>query len=107
MEFVIAEVFLSGTKRKWLGMRIRDGEELGIKILDDIAFNYPDTDLAEKALKTKADHYFQRGDFDLAEDEYASLITSFPRSQWLLEAKLRQKTQKVGGLLGKSCNWRN
>ncbi len=90
MEFVVAEVFLSGTKRKWLGMRIRGSKDLGIKILDDITFNYPDTGLAEKALKTKADHYFQRGDFDLAEDEYASLITSFPRSQWLLAASLRR-----------------
>ncbi len=88
MEFVIAEVFLSGTRRKWLGMRILAAEELGIKILDNISANYPETDLAEKALKTKADYYYQRGDFARAEDEYAYLISSFPRSQWLLEANL-------------------
>ncbi len=90
LEFVIAEVFLSGTKRRWLGMRMLPAEELGIKILDGITANYPDTDLAEKALKTKADYYYRRGDFDLAEDEYARLISTFPRSQWLLQANLRR-----------------
>lgn len=90
MDFVIAEVFLSGTKRKWVGMRIAPAQDLGIKILDNIVANYPDTGLAQKALKTKADYYYQRGDFDLAEDEYTQLVFMFPRSQWLLEATLRR-----------------
>ncbi len=90
MDFVIAEVFLSGTKRKWLKMRIASARELGIKILDNIVANYPDMDLAQKALKTKADYYYQRGDFGLAEDEYTQLVFMFPRGQWLLEARLRR-----------------
>lgn len=90
MDFVIAEVFLSGTKRKWAGMRIAPARDLGIKILDHIVANYPDTSLAQNALKTKADYYYQRGDFDLAEDEYNQLVFMFPRSQWLLEASLRR-----------------
>lgn len=90
MDFVIAEVFLSGTKRKWVGMRIAPAQDLGIKILDNIVANYPDTSLAQQALKTKADYYYQRGDFDLAEDEYYQLVFLFPRSQWLLEATLRR-----------------
>lgn len=90
MDFVVAEVFLSGTKRKWAGMRIAPARDLGIKILDNIVANYPDTGLALKALKTKADYYYRRGDFDLAEDEYNQLVFMFPRSQWLLEATLRR-----------------
>lgn len=90
MDFVIAEVFLSGTKRKWVGMRIAPAQDLGIAILDNIVANYADTGLAQKALKTKADYYYGRGDFDLAEDEYTQLVFMFPRSQWLLEATLRR-----------------
>ena len=88
-EFVVAEVFLSGKNRKLLGMRLLRARDLGVRILDDIFADYPDTDLAESALKTKADYYFKRGDFDLAEDEYSLLIARFPRSRWLLWAYLR------------------
>ena len=83
MEFVIAEVFLSGTKRKFLGMRLLKGADTGIDILDQLSNDYPDTTLAEMAIKTKADFYYRQGDFALAELEYSRLVREFPRSRYV------------------------
>jgi outer membrane protein assembly factor BamD (BamD/ComL family) len=82
LEFVVAEAFLSGEKRKWLGMAILDGEELGIRILDQISAEFPDTEFAEYALKTKGDHLFRKGDHSLAELEYSRMARDYPRSRY-------------------------
>ncbi|MCH7702435.1 MAG: outer membrane protein assembly factor BamD [Planctomycetes bacterium] len=83
LEFTIAETFLGGTKRKLLGIRMLSGEEIALGILDDISLNYPQSPYAELALKTKADYFFNRGEFLLAEMEYSRLAESFPRSRYL------------------------
>ena len=77
LEFVIAEVFLSGTKRKLWGMRILSSEDIGLEILDQLATEYPGSGMAESAIKAKADHFFDQGDFALAELEYARLVQEF------------------------------
>lgn len=83
LEFTIAETFLGGTQRKLLGIRMLSGEEIALDILDDISLNYPQSPYAELALKTKADYFYHRGEFLLAEMEYARLAESFPRSRYL------------------------
>ncbi len=88
-EFVIADVFLKGTKRKVLGVPLLPGEDIGIRILDDLAANYPQSSTAELALKTKADHFFRKGDFALAEVEYARMQEQFPRSRYFRHAVRR------------------
>jgi hypothetical protein len=83
-EFVIADVFLNGTKRKVLGIPLLPGEDIGIRILDELAANHPNTTVAELALKTKADHFFfRKSEFTLAEGEYARLQEQFPRSRYV------------------------
>ncbi|MHC4063062.1 MAG: outer membrane protein assembly factor BamD [Planctomycetota bacterium] len=83
-EFVIAEVFLSGKRRKWLGLRIFRATDTGVEILDELAASFPDSSLAQEAIKTKADHYyFRQQEFVLAEMEYSRLVEEFPRSQWV------------------------
>lgn len=82
LEFVVAEAFLSGEKRKWLGMAILDGEEIGIRILDQISAEFPDTEFAEYALKTKGDYLFRTGDHSLAELEYSRMARNYPRSRY-------------------------
>lgn len=82
LEFVIAEAYLSGVKRKvWLIFRV-SGEDLGYQILDEISSDHSDSPLAELAVKTKADHLFKVGDHALAELEYARLLKDFPRSRY-------------------------
>jgi outer membrane protein assembly factor BamD (BamD/ComL family) len=82
LEFVIAEAYLKGAKRKWLGMGLLPGKDLAYQILDEISVDYPDTRLAELAIKTKADHLFQSGDYALAELEYSRLGRDYPRSRY-------------------------
>lgn len=88
--FRLAEQYLAGKKRKaFKGLfRVTD-HTAGVKIMDDISANYVDTPLAELAQKSKADYFFARGDFDQAQDEYASFAREHPRSQYHAYALLR------------------
>ena len=88
-EFVIAEVFLAGTKRKFLGIRFLKADDVGLSILDDISANHPGTQLAELAMMTKANYYFQTGDFAFAEQEYSALVETFSRSRYVRRATLQ------------------
>lgn len=82
LQFVIAETYLNGTKRKVWGMRIFSGEDVALRILDDIAAGHPDSAFAPLALKTKADYLFRTGDFSLAELDYARLLRNYPNSRY-------------------------
>lgn len=81
-EYNIAEVFLSGVRRKLWGMRLLKADNLALDILDAIATRFPDSQLAERAIKRKADHYFRQGDFSLSEMEYSRLVQTFPRTRY-------------------------
>jgi outer membrane protein assembly factor BamD len=100
-DFRLAEAYLAGKKRKtFFGLfRVRDREE-GIKVMDDITANYADTPLAEKAQKTKADYYYTRGEFELAEDEYAAFAREFPRSRFHAFALLRSAESALASFPG-------
>ena len=89
MEFTIAEVFFSGTKRKIWGMRILQADDIGIAILDDIAANHAGTEIGELAILTKAHYYYRTGDFVFAEQEYAALVQQYPRSRYVRQAMLQ------------------
>ena len=82
LEFVIAETYLGGTKRKVWGLRWFSGEEIALRIMDDLAAGGPDQPLAPLALKTKADYLFRRGEYELAELDYARLVRDHPHSRY-------------------------
>jgi outer membrane protein assembly factor BamD (BamD/ComL family) len=82
LEFVIAETYLSGTKRKLWGLPLLSGEDVAFQILDEISVDYPETEVAELAVKTKADYLFKKGEHSLAEMEYSRLLRDFPRSRY-------------------------
>lgn len=82
LEFIIAEAYLSGVKRRvWLIFR-GSGDDTAYQILDEISSDYPDSPLAELAVKTKADHLFKVGEHALAELEYARVLKDYPRSRY-------------------------
>ena len=82
LEFIIAEAYLSGVKRRvWLVFRL-SGEDLAYQILDEISSDYPESILGELAVKTKADHLFKVGEYALAELEYARVLKDYPRSRY-------------------------
>lgn len=82
LEFVIAEAYLAGAKRKILGMKLFSGVERALEILDEIATDYADRRIAELAIKTKADYLFATGDHALAEFEYERLLRDYTRSRY-------------------------
>lgn len=81
-EFVIAEAYLGGARRKFLGMRIMPGDDVGLRILDDMTANFPNDAHAELAIKTKADYFLRRGESALAELEYTRLLNEYPQSRY-------------------------
>lgn len=80
--FNVAEVFLSGVRRKFWGMRILPADEFALDILDELTAEFPNTTIAEQAVKTKADYYYAQGEFSLAEMEYARFRQLFPTSRY-------------------------
>ena len=82
LEFIIAEHFLTGAKRKVLGIPLIRDIDLAYRILDEISADYPDSQHAELAIKTKAEHLFHSGEHSLAELEYARLLKEYPRSRY-------------------------
>lgn len=100
-DFRVAEQYLAGKRRKaWGGLlRVRDFDA-GIKILDDIAANHPKTELAELAYKAKADYYFQKGEFSLAQDEYARLARDYPNSRFEPYALMRSAESALASFHG-------
>ena len=82
LEFLIAEAYLGGAKRKVWGMKLLSGEDLAMEIFDDLSSDYPNSRISELAYKTKADHMFATGDHALAEIEYGRLLREYPQSRY-------------------------
>lgn len=82
MELVTAEAFLKGAKRRVWGIFRFSGTDLAYRILDEISVGFPESRYAEAAIKTKADHLYDQGEFDLAELEYARLVREHPRTRY-------------------------
>lgn len=82
LEFEVAEAFLAGAKRRvWFVFRM-SGVDLAFRILDGISSDHPESQLAELALKVKADYQFKVGEHSLAELEYSRLIREYPQSRY-------------------------
>ncbi len=100
LEFIIAEAYLSGAKRKFLGIPMLSGFDLAYTILDDISANFPDDPAAVYAIKTKADHLFKEGEHALAEAEYSRLLTEHPRTRYAQPALKRAADAALAGFRG-------
>ena len=85
----VARAFLAGQKRiVWGFLRLPAYAE-GVDLLDRVWERVPGTRLGELALKLKADYYFNNGDLDLAQDEYANLAKQYPSGRYVEFAMLR------------------
>jgi TolA-binding protein len=85
----VARAFLSGEPRIfWRIFRVPAYDD-GLEILDRVWQREPGSPLGEMALKLKADYFFQNGDFDLAQDEYANLAQQYPSGRFIQLAMLR------------------
>ncbi len=100
LEFIIAEAYLSGTKRKLFGLRLLSGTDTAEQILDTIAIDYPQSRYAQYAVKVKAEYLFRKGEFLLAEMEYSQLIKDFPNGQYHELATKRSAEAALAGFRG-------
>jgi len=88
-EVDVARAFLSGRKRMvWKIFRVAAYDE-AIEMLDRVWERAPGTQLGELALRLKADYFFDKGDMDLAQDEYAALAREYPSGHYIRLAMLR------------------
>ena len=89
-QFQIADEFLRGHKRRFLGLPIIPVDDEAVEMLYRIRRRLPGSPLAEKALLRTADYYYASRDYDLAFDAYGYYIKSYPRSPKVAQAMLRQ-----------------
>jgi len=89
-QFRIASDYLNGYRRRLLGMAVLDTEDEAVEMLYRIQQRSPGSQLAEKALLTTADHYFDQRDFELAYDAYDAYAKQYPRSPVYERVKLQQ-----------------
>jgi outer membrane protein assembly factor BamD (BamD/ComL family) len=85
----VARAFLSGEKRiVWKILRLPARDD-GVEILDRVWERMPGTPMGEEALRLKADYFFDRGEMDLAQDEYVNLAREYPAGRFIRLAMLR------------------
>jgi outer membrane assembly lipoprotein YfiO len=89
-QYQIADAYLRGFKRKFLGFRIIGAQEEAIEMLYRVQQRSPGSPVAEKALLRTADYYYATSQFDLAGDAYAAYARSYPRSPVLPKVRLRE-----------------
>lgn len=99
-QYQIADEFLNGHKRKFLGMPIVSATDEAIEMLYRIQQRSPGSPLAEKALLRTADFYYTNADYDLAHDAYGVYIKDYPRSPQVPQVKLRQAFSSLAQFRG-------
>jgi outer membrane assembly lipoprotein YfiO len=99
-QYEIADAYLSGYKRTFLGMRIVDTTGEAIEMMFRIQQRAPGSPLAEKALLRTADFYYSDAQFDLAADAYAAYVHSYPRSPYVPKVRLRQAFSSLAQFRG-------
>jgi len=99
-EYDIADAFLKGYKRKFLGLRILPVTEDAVELLDRIQDRQRGSPLAEQAGMRVADYYYQRGDFPEALDAYDDFLKRYPYSQYVRKAEVRRAQASLGNFHG-------
>ena len=92
----VARAFISGQKRiLWRIFRLPaydDGADLCSRVWERM----PGSRLGELALKIRADYHFDKGDKDIAQDDYAQLVQQYPNGRYLQYA-LRRGAESAEG----------
>ena len=89
-QYEIADAYLRGLKRKFLGLPILSAETEATEMLYRVQQRAPGSPIAEQALLRTADYYYASSQFDIAADAYAAYIRSYPRSPYQARVRLRQ-----------------
>lgn len=90
LQYKVADAFLNGYKKTFLGLPIISMKEEAIEMLYRIQERSPGSPIAERSLLRTADYYYRSSQFDLAADAYGAFLRSYPHSPQVARAKLRQ-----------------
>lgn len=99
-EYDIADSFLKGYKRKFLGMRILPVGEDAVEILDRIQDRQRGSPLAERAGLRVADYYYSRSRFQESVEAYTDFLRRYPYSQYVRKAEIRRAEACLGYFRG-------
>lgn len=99
-QFAIADRFLSGYKRRILGLPFLSTDDEGIEILFRIQERAPGSPIAERALLRTADFYYDTSQFDLAADAYGAYATRYARSPEVPRVRLRRAFSSLAQFRG-------
>jgi outer membrane assembly lipoprotein YfiO len=99
-QYSIADEFMRGYRRRFLGIPILTAEDEGIEIMFRIQERAPGSPIAERSLLRTADYYYDDSQFDLASDAYGAYARSYPRSPDVPRARLRQAYSSLAQFRG-------
>lgn len=99
-EYNIADAFLNGYKRKFLGFRMLSGTEDALELLDRIQDRQRGSALAEQAGLRKADYYYNAGKFEDAIAEYTLFLKRYRYSQYTRKAEIRRMEANLANFRG-------
>jgi len=90
LQFRVADAFLAGYKKRFLGLPVVPMEDAALEMLFRIQERAPGSPIAERALLRTCDYYYRTSEFDLAADAYGAFLRIYPRSPEVARARLRQ-----------------
>ncbi len=99
-EYHIADAFMRGYKRKFLGLRILPVAEDAVELLDRIQDRQRGLPLAERAGLRVADYYYEAGKFNFAVDAYGDFLRRYPYSQYARKAEVRRAESSLANFKG-------
>lgn len=88
-EFEIANLFIKGMNRKFLGLRMLPADGEGEELLVRIQERAPGSELGEAASLTLADYYYEQRNMTSAADAYDLFLLNYPQSEQREWAMLR------------------
>lgn len=81
-EVEIAQRYLRGLNRKWLGMRIADAEDIGVELLIRTQERMPGSRIGERASIELADYFYRVRELNSASEAYELFEKNYPTSQY-------------------------
>ncbi len=89
LQYKIADRYLNGYKRRFLGWPMFHAYDEAIEMLFRIQQRSPGSEIAEKSLLRTANFYYNDQQYDFAADTYAAYLRQYPRSEIAPRVKLR------------------
>jgi outer membrane protein assembly factor BamD (BamD/ComL family) len=99
-EFDIADSFLNGYKKLFLGFHILPVKDEGLELMDRIQDRQRGSPLAERAGIRVADYDYDHGNFVEAVDAYSDFLKRYPYSQYARKAELRRAQASLANFHG-------